>query len=143
MSLDLSAFRPDGADLPPRALPVMCTACNTDRHLTITSVTHPPDQPADVVVVSHTCSRCGQFSEHPAWVAELSLVLARLGQTDDVLILGGHYMHCGQPMERRHSELRRLAAPLSTEDTAEDELEVYLSTRVLRCACGFQMELPE
>ena len=59
MSLDLSAFRPDGADPQPHVLPVMCTTCNTDRHLTITSVTHPPEQPADVVIVSHTCSRCG------------------------------------------------------------------------------------
>ena len=46
-------------------------------------------------------------------------------------------------MQRTHTELRRLAAPMSTEDTAEDELDVYLATRVLRCACGFQMELPE
>ena len=111
MSLDLSAFRPDGADPQPHVLPVICTICNTDRNLTITSVTHSPEQPADVVIVSHTCSRCGHFSEHPAWVAELSLVLARLGQPDDVLILGGHYMHCGQPMQRTHTELRRLAAP--------------------------------
>jgi hypothetical protein len=46
-------------------------------------------------------------------------------------------------MARAGSELRRLSAPLSTEGAAEDTLDVYLSTRVLRCSCGFQMELPE
>jgi hypothetical protein len=94
-------------------------------------------------MVSYTCSRCGLFSEHLAGVADVSMVLASTDQTGDVMIFGGHYMHCGQPMEKAGSELRRLSAPLSTEDMAEDELSVYLSTRVLRCACGFQMELPE
>jgi hypothetical protein len=93
--------------------------------------------------VSYTCSRCGTFDEHPAQVADLSLVLARPEQTGDVLIFSSHYMHCGQPMKKAGSELRRLSVPLSTEDGAEDSLGVYLSARVLRCNCGFQMELPE
>lgn len=58
------------------------------------------------------------------------------------MIFGAHYMHCGQPMEKAGSELRILCAPLSTEGAAEDALDVYLSTRVLRCTCGFQIELP-
>jgi hypothetical protein len=60
-----------------------------------------------------------------------------------VLIFGGHYMHCGQPMEKAGSELRRFSAPLSTESAEADPLDVYLATRVLRCSCGFQIELPE
>ena len=121
----------------------MCALCGTDRHLTIRSVTDLPDCPADVVMVAYTCGRCQRFSEHPAQVADLSAVLGRREQKGDVLIFGGHYMHCGRPMTRAGSELRRLSAPLSTEGTAEDTLDVYLSTRVLRCSCGFQMELPE
>lgn len=142
MSLGSPGFRPDGAG-PARVLPVMCGRCGTDRHLTIRSVTDIPDCPADVVMVAYTCSRCRRFSEHPAQVADLSAVLGRREQSGDVLIFGGHYMHCGQPMQKAGSELRRLSAPLSTEDAAEDTLDVYLSTRVLRCPCGFQMELPE
>lgn len=131
------------AGRPPDVLPVICSSCGTDRHLTLRSVTHLPDRPSDIVLVSHTCGRCRRFSEHPAWVADLSPLLARLEQTGDVLILGGHYMHCGQPMENAGTELRRLSVPLSTQRTSDDTLEVYLSTRVLRCVCGFQMELPE
>jgi hypothetical protein len=29
------------------------------------------------------------------------------------------------------------------KEDEDDVLAVYLSTRVLRCSCGFQMELPE
>lgn len=99
--------------------------------------------PSDVVMVAYTCSRCQHFSEHPAQVSDLSAILGRREQKGDVLIFGGHYMHCGQPMHKAGSEVRRLSAPLSTEVAADDTLDVYLSTRVLRCTCGFQMELPE
>ena len=142
MSLGFHGFRHDGAGRRP-VLPVMCGNCGTDHHLTIRSVTDLPGGQPDVVMVSYTCGRCGTFSEHAAQVADLSLVLARPEQAGDVLIFGSHYMHCGQPMKKAGSELRRLSAPLSTEDEAEDALGVYLSTRVLRCDCGFQMELPE
>ena len=143
MSLGFPGFRPDGAGRPPRVQPVMCGNCGTDRHLIIRSVSDLPDYPAGVVMVSYTCNRCQRFSEHPARAADLSMVLARPEQTGDVLIFGGHYMHCGQPMDMAGSELRRLSAPLSTDGVAGDGLDVYLSTRVLRCVCGFQMELPE
>lgn len=144
MSRRSPGFRHEGgASEPPRVLPVMCFNCGTDRRLTISSVTHLRDHPADVVLVSYTCSRCGRFDEHLAGVADVSMVLDNTDQTGEILIFGGHYMHCGQPMEKAGSELRRLSAPLSTEDTDEGELDVYLSTRVLRCVCGFQMELPE
>jgi hypothetical protein len=143
MAPGIPDFRPDGTRRPPGVLPVICRNCGTDRHLAIRSVIHLQDQPSDIVTVAHTCTRCRRFSEHPAWVPDLSPVLARLEQTADVLILGGHYMHCGQPMKKAGSELRRLSAPRSTKIAAEDDLEVCLATRVLRCVCGFQLELPE
>jgi hypothetical protein len=51
-------------------------------------------------------------------------------------------------MEKVGSDLRRLTTPLTTEDaategTGQESLEVYLRARVLRCTCGFQMELPD
>jgi hypothetical protein len=122
-------------------LPVMCSACGTDRDLTIRSVTHPPGLPADVVLVSYTCPRCRHFSEHPAWVADLSVIFSRMEPAGDVLVLGGRYMHCGQPMEKASSGLQRVSSSAST-DSAVD-LDVYFATRVLRCSCGFQIELPE
>jgi hypothetical protein len=142
MALGFHGFRQDGTGRH-RVPPVMCGHCGTDRHLTIRSVTGLQHSPPEIVLVSYTCSRCGLFSEHPAQAADLSMVLARADQTGDVLIFGGHYIHCGQPMRKAGSELRRLSAPLSTESTDGHTLDVYLATRVLRCECGFQMELPE
>jgi hypothetical protein len=142
MSFGFHGFRHGGGGRH-RALPVMCGNCGTDRHVTIRSVMDMPGQPADVVLVSYTCGRCGTFSEHPAHVPDLSMVLAHPEQAGDVLIFGSDYMHCGQPMKKAGSELRRLSAPRFTEGAAEDTMGVYLSTRVLRCDCGFQMELPE
>jgi hypothetical protein len=126
-----------------RALPVMCGNCGTDRHVTIRSVTDMSGETAEVVLVSYTCGRCGTFSEHPAQVADLSMILARPSKAGDVLIFGNHYMHCGQPMKKAGSELHKLSVPLSTEAAAEDSPGVYLSTRILKCDCGFQIEVPE
>ena len=142
MAPGFHGFRQDGTGRH-RVPPVMCGHCGTDRHLTIRSVTGLQHSPPEIVLVAYTCSRCGLLSEHPAQAADLSMVLARADQTGDVLIFGGHYIHCGQPMRKAGSELRRLSAPLSTGSTDGDTLDVYLATRVLRCDCGFQMELPE
>ncbi|MBT2534215.1 hypothetical protein J7E83_19210 [Arthrobacter sp. ISL-48] len=62
---------------------------------------------------------------------------------DNVLVFAGHYMHCGQLMEKGGTELRRFQASRSTENVQDEALDVYLSTRVLRCVCGFQIEVPE
>lgn len=62
---------------------------------------------------------------------------------DNVLVFAGHYVHCGQLMEKGRAELRRCHASRTTENVQDETLDVYLSTRVLRCACGFQIEVPE
>lgn len=60
-----------------------------------------------------------------------------------VLVVDGHYTHCGQRMQKQASELRQLSAPVFTDLPAGDAIDVYLTARVLRCSCGFQMDLPE
>lgn len=62
---------------------------------------------------------------------------------EDVLVFGGHYIHCGQPMQTLGSQVRRLSAAAYTDRDPEDGIDVDLETRNLRCACGFQIELPE
>jgi hypothetical protein len=51
-------------------------------------------------------------------------------------------------MHAAGSGLGSVYAPMTTvpdlaEQTSEGLLEVYLRTRVLRCGCGFQMEIPD
>lgn len=68
------------------------------------------------------------------------------GHTSVVLQFRGEYVHCGEPMRAADSVLHGVYAVVTTEPTSpeagEEALELYLRTRVLRCICGFQMELP-
>lgn len=141
MSLETPNFRPGGGL--PRILPLMCNHCGTDQHLVIRSVADLPERPADVVLVSYICNRCSLFSEHPASVADLSIVLGRTDQTGDVLIFGSQYLHCGRPMTKAGSELRRFSAPPPRKEADDDTLDVYLSARVLHCECGFRLQVPD
>jgi hypothetical protein len=61
----------------------------------------------------------------------------------NVLVFGGHYVHCGHLMEKGGTELRHFQASRSEENVQARALDFYLSTRVLRCMCGFQIEVPE
>lgn len=139
MTIDSNGYAPDGQL--PRALPLQCTDCGTDDHLSIRSIESLRPYSETLVAVSYTCTACGQFLAHAADVAQVAVILNRR-RTPDVLIFGGHYIHCGQPMQKAGSGLQRLYSPITT-DTQDDALAVYLSTRVLRCSCGFQIELPE
>jgi hypothetical protein len=141
VSLGFPGFRSDGAGRA-RVLPVTCDHCGTDRHLIIRSVTDPPEDQTGVVIVAYTCARCGAFREHPARLSDFSMVIGRGIRKAKVLIFGWHYMHCGRIMKKTGSELRRLSAPPPVEARAK-LLDVYLPARVLTCACGFRLELPE
>lgn len=58
------------------------------------------------------------------------------------LVVGGQYVHCGQPMQPAGSEIRRLYATSYTDLDPADAVDLNLKTRVLRCSCGFQIEAP-
>jgi len=66
-----------------------------------------------------------------------------LGSTDaNVLVAGGHYVHCGEPMQPADSCLGRLPATSFTDPGLAEVAAAQQKTRVLRCACGFQMDVP-
>ncbi|MDP9696915.1 UNVERIFIED_ORG: hypothetical protein J2X79_004498 [Arthrobacter globiformis] len=141
MSFGFAGFRSDDAGRG-GVLPVMCEHCGTDSHLIIRSVTDPPEHETGVVIVAYTRARCGRFSEHPARVLDLSLVMGRGIRKAKILIFCWHYMHCGRIMKKTGSELHRLSAPPATEVGAQ-LLDVYIPTLILTCSCGFRLELPE
>lgn len=62
--------------------------------------------------------------------------------TLDVLFSDGHYVHCGEPMKTAGAEMRNIHGTYNSRQLPET-LGVYLATRVLRCVCGFQMEIPD
>lgn len=142
MTIDPKGYTPDGRL--PRGVPLHCTDCGSDRHLSISSIESLGPTSETEVMVSYTCTACGQFHSHAADVAQVAVVLNnRRGRTADVLVFGRHYIHCGRPMEKAGSGLQRIHFPVTTDQHTDGGLAVYLSTRVLRCPCGFQIELPE
>lgn len=119
-----------------------CTQCQTDEYLIIESIDTLRPPRTGLLDVTYTCVECDFFYAHTASVGSVAVVLNRPGQGCGVLQFGGNYLHCGEPMMMAGSRQRSVNAVLSTERTGEEPLDVYLRTRVLRCSCGFQMEIP-
>lgn len=134
-----------GAAHGPWANSLRCSACHTDTHLVIESIEVLSPPVPGMVAVSCTCTGCGRYQSQSATVPQIALILNRPGpeRTSPILQFGDEYIHCGEPMRLAGSDLHSIYSPLSTEQSSEDVLGVYLRTRVLRCVCGFQMEIPE
>jgi hypothetical protein len=122
--------------------PLLCTKCGTDLHLALHSLAALTPPAGGSVEVGYSCKACRRHYLHRADVAAVAAVLNRVRSFEDVLAFGGQYIHCGRPMQKTGSELRRLSAPAFTDQAIEDALDVYLTTQVLHCPCGFQMEVP-
>lgn len=127
----------------PRGHRLWCRGCDTDEHLVIESVRALEPPMAVLVETEYTCIECASFYSHPATVAQVGAVLNRSGPGFGVLQFGRTYLHCGEPMSTAGSERRSIYAPSFTEWTDEPPLDVYLRTKVLRCRCGFRMEIPD
>jgi len=120
--------------------PLACAGCGTDRSLTLHSITalSPPSEA--MVEVGYACTACDLHYLHRADVVAVAAVLNRAPCLEDVLVFGGHYIHCGQPMQTLGSQVSRVPAAAYTDRA--DAVDVNLETRVLRCTCGFQIEVP-
>ncbi len=140
MSTISNAKLPGEAHRPPGDR-LWCSECRTDEHLIVDSIEalHPPQD--GLVDVSYTCIECDYFYGHPASIHDVAAVLNRHGQMMGVLQFGGEYFHCGTPMTSVSSGTSSIPGEeLSLRHTIHD---VHLPTRLLRCGCGFQMEVPD
>lgn len=134
--------RKPGPESEPERHRLWCGGCDTDEYLVIQSVRAlKPPRPA-IVDTEYTCGACDFFYSHPASVARVGAVLNRSGTGCGVWQFGGTYLHCGEPMATAGSGHSSIYAPTSSEWVEEPSLDVYLRTKVLRCRCGFQMEIP-
>ena len=127
----------------PRGRRLWCSRCGTDAHLAIESILALQPPRTGLVNAAYTCVDCGFFYSHTATVTQVAAVLNRPGAEAAVLQFGGAYLHCGEPMSGAGSEQRGLYSVASAEGFGDGSLDVYLRTRVLRCRCGFQMEIPD
>ncbi|MEV7662061.1 hypothetical protein [Paenarthrobacter sp. NPDC089316] len=125
------------------ARPVGCIHCGTSKRVAITSIESlPPHQGELHVRVGYLCQTCQANYEHVARFRDVAATLNRKESFDGLLRFAGEYFHCGEPMPILGTNTKSIYAPLSTELPPEETPAVNVGTKVLRCQCGFQLELP-
>jgi hypothetical protein len=125
----------------PQPRPMRCDLCGTELKLTIHSIIAMAPANEDLVTVSYTCNDCRRFHEHLAYAADVAAALGQVRWMAKVIMFGDDYIHCGFPMEEAEFEIERLC--YRSSNSASGLNTVSLPTRVLRCRCGFQLEVPE
>jgi hypothetical protein len=125
----------------PRGTRPWCATCGTDRHLLIGPVTMMDPQ-QEILAAAVTCTNCGSSCVVATTAAFVAAIQERGESSGDLLHRDGAYLHCGEPMPPVDPDLGNAHTVFSTETGPADLLAVYLRTRVLRCRCGFQMEMP-
>jgi hypothetical protein len=124
----------------PQPRQLQCEACGTGHELTIHAITAIGAAGGDLVTVSYTCNACNLFQEHTAFATDVVSALNQVRWMAKVILFGDEYVHCGFPMEEAEYEVERLCYRTNTGSGLN---AVSLPTRVLRCQCGFQLEVPE
>lgn len=124
----------------PQPRQLRCETCGTEHQLTLHAV-RAVGANSDVVTVAYTCNDCGRFQEHLAYAGDVAAALHQVRWMAQVIMFGDDYIHCGYPMEEAEFEIERLCYRSSNSGGSLNM--VSLPTRVLRCRCGFQLEVPE
>jgi hypothetical protein len=140
MSTTSDTYLPRDAHQPRGSRP-WCAACDTDRHLLVDSTTLMDPQ-QETLAAAVTCTNCGNSRVVATTAAFVAAIPERGESSGDLVHRDAAYLHCGEPMPPADPDLGNAHTVFSTESGPADLLAVYLRTRVLRCRCGFQMEIP-
>ena len=119
-----------------------CDECGTDSHLFISSVFAPALHSDQSVKIFYTCTKCGRSYRQLAEPSQFAGILSFNAVSQDVVVLDGHYIHCGQSMQRTASGFVMLDGRLIGEESAKSR-DVYLDIRIMECPCGFRLVLPD
>jgi hypothetical protein len=121
--------------------PLCCVHCSTDSHLFINSITPSSADPAHHVEVLYTCTRCGVRYRHTAEASHFDGLDFEAG-SQDVVVFSGQYIHCRRSMQETASGVLRLDGRVLGEESGKP-LDVYLDIRLMECACGYRLVLPD
>lgn len=128
----------------PRTRRPWCTPCATNRYLALESVQTMHSPAARLVDVAYTCTACLHFYSHPVTAAQAGLLMECFSRGVEILQIGGVYFHCGEPLPTVAYGQCSIRLSGSTENSSEKEQQALsLGTKLLRCGCGFQMEIPD
>lgn len=125
----------------PRGSRPWCETCNSDRHLLVDSATMMDPQ-EEILAAAISCTNWGSSRVVATTAAFAAAIPERSDSSGDLLHRDAAYVHCQEPMTPADPEMRGAHWPVSTQPGPTEYLGVYLRTRVLRCRCGFQMEIP-
>ena len=139
MTITSSTYLPRDAHQPRGRRP-WCATCETDRHLLVDSVTTMNTQ-REILAAAISCTNCGS-SHVVATTAAFLAAIPGPNRASGAVHRDDTYSHCQEPMSAVDPERRSAHRPVSTHAATQDFLGDYLRTRVLRCRCGFQMEIP-
>lgn len=140
MTVTSSTYLPRDAHQPRGRRP-WCATCDTDRHLLLDSVTTMNPQ-RETLAAAISCTNCGSSHVVATTAAFLAAIPGRYGNSGGAVHRDDAYSHCQEPMSAVDPERRSAHRPVSTHAGTPDFLGDYLRTRVLRCRCGFQIEIP-
>jgi hypothetical protein len=95
----------------------------------------------ETLAAAISCTKCGSSHVMSTTAALLASVPGRNGITVGAALRDATYRHCQEPMSAVDPDRRSAQRPVSTHAGARDLLGDYLRARVVRCRCGFQMDI--
>lgn len=116
-----------------------CSGCRSDAHLMVDSIAPVRPLSHEAVDLAYTCLECDSFYAHPVAVDRAAAIMDHRGIAPGVLHFDGDYFHCGKPMKMSAPELPTADSVARPQDPPGD----LLPAKVLRCRCGFRLELPQ
>lgn len=121
------------------ATSIACAACGSAGNIHVESLDFAGPRLLGRLAIKYSCNHCGALHAHDSTAMDVARFLAEQPDPLPVAHLGGHYIHCGEPMEAGNLELT--AVKVNDGDLAKVPA-VELESTVLRCQCGFQMAVP-
>ena len=92
------------------------------------------------VPLQYTCSACGSFYGQGTTIEQVATLLNASATTPGVLHVGRHFIHCNEPMTETGEAHSRLARPAGSQHGRSAAISIH--TRLLKCHCGFQLDVP-
>ncbi|BCW69036.1 hypothetical protein NicSoilB8_00800 [Arthrobacter sp. NicSoilB8] len=96
----------------------------------------------ETLAAAISCTMCGNAHVVATTAQFLATLQGRNGSSGGGMHRYDAYRHCQEPMSVVDPERRSAHGPVSNHAGTPDFLGDYLRTRVLRCRCGFQMDVP-
>lgn len=134
-----AASLPGGID-GPGAPDLVCTACGTANDLIVEGIEATVPAVSGLVSIEYSCSACDCFYGHDATLVQVATLLEAGATAPGVLPFGHLFIHCGEPMEDMGDGISPLNRPALIEDGPASAMS--MRTRLLKCDCGFQLEVP-